>query len=165
MGVRNAAAEVLGPADFTNEYWGGLFEQWVGLSLLRLMRARGLDGKLHYWRDYSGREVDWEVDLGSEWIPIEVKWGENLRTDDLRHLEYFARTYGDKVNRGYVVFTGPRDREFSDKIQALTYRDFLRKVFALRRYRAAAASSIWDPGWSYRTLISRGLSRSHRYGT
>ncbi len=125
VGVRNAAAEVLGPADFTNEYWGGLFEQWVGLSLLRLMRAQGLDGRLHYWRDYGGREVDWVIDLGGEWIPIEVKWGENLRADDLRHLEYFARTYGDKVKRGYVVFTGPRDREISDKILALSYRDFL----------------------------------------
>lgn len=132
VGVRNAAAEVLGPADFTNEYWGGLFEQWVGLSLLRLMRARGLDGKLHYWRDYSGREIDWVIELGGEWIPIEVKWGDNLRADDLRHLEYFTRTFGDKVKRGYVVFTGPRDREINDKILAVSYRDFLPMILGIR---------------------------------
>lgn len=132
VGVRNAAAEVLGPADFTNEYWGGLFEQWVGLSLLRLMRARGMDGRLYYWRDYSGREIDWVIDLGGEWIPIEVKWGESFRADDLRHLEYFAKTFGDKVKRGYVVFTGPRDREISDKFLALSYRNFLPVILGIR---------------------------------
>jgi predicted AAA+ superfamily ATPase len=57
-GVRNASAEVLGTADFTSDYWGTLFEEWVGLSILRLMRGKGMPGKLYYWRDYSGREVD-----------------------------------------------------------------------------------------------------------
>lgn len=128
-GVRNAAAEVLGPAEFPSEYWRKLFEQWVGLSLLRLMRARGTAGKLLYWRDYTGREVDWVVDLGDDWIPVEVKWGENLRSGNIRHLEFFARTYEKKVKMGYVVFTGQRDRKLNDKILALSYRDFLDRIF------------------------------------
>lgn len=128
-GVRNTAAEVLGPAEFTSEYWGRLFEQWVGMSLLRLMRARGTAGGLRYWRDYAGREVDWVVDFGDRWIPVEVKWGENLRPGDIRHLDYFVRTYEKKVKAGYIVFTGERDRKISEKTLALSFRDFLARIF------------------------------------
>jgi uncharacterized protein len=128
-GVRNAAAEVLGPGEFPSEYWGKLFEQWVGLSLLRLMRVRGMSGRLRYWRDYSGREVDWVIDLGERWIPVEVKWGESLRPADVRHLGHFVRAYGNKVRQGYIVFTGDRDRKLDDQITALTYKDFLGGIF------------------------------------
>ena len=128
-GVRNAATEVLGSAEFTSEYWGKLFEQWVGLSLLRLMRLRGMAGRLRYWRDYAGREVDWVIDLGNRWIPVEVKWGENLRSKDIRHLDYFLQTYERKVRMGYILFTGQRDRKLSDRIMALSYRDFLNRIF------------------------------------
>ena len=128
-GVRNASAEVLGTADFTSDYWATLFEQWVGLSILRLMRARGMPGKLYYWRDYSGREVDWVIELGDEWIPVEVKWGENPRAGDFRHLEFFIQTYAKKVRKGYLVFTGLRDRKISDTILALSFRNFLERIF------------------------------------
>ena len=125
----SAVAEVRGPAEFTSEYWGKVFEQWVGLSLLRLMRARGTAVRLRYWRDYAGREVDWVIDLGDRWIPVEVKWGENLRPGDIRHLDHFVRAYANKVQTGYIVFTGERDRKLSDRILALTFRNFLNRIF------------------------------------
>ncbi len=128
-GVRNASAEVLGPADFTSEFWGDLFEQWVGLSILRSMRARGIAGKLRYWRDYAGREIDWVIEMADEWIPVEVKWGENPRAGDFRHLEYFIRTHKKKVRRGYLVFTGQRDRKVSDETFVLSFRNFLDRIF------------------------------------
>jgi predicted AAA+ superfamily ATPase len=136
-GVRNASAEVLGPADFTSDFWGMLFEQWVGLSILRLMRVKGIGGKLHYWRDYSGREIDWVIDMADEWIPVEVKWGDNPRAGDFRHLDHFVQAYKKKVKRGYLVFTGLRDRKINDNIFALSFRNFLERIFEL-----AADSSI-----------------------
>ncbi len=127
-GVRNASAEVLGPADFTSDYWGILFEQWVGLSILRLMRVKGMAGKLRYWRDYGGREVDWVIEMADEWIPVEVKWGDSPRAADFRHLDHFVRTYGKKVRRGFLVFTGTRDRKINDHILAVSFRNFLDRI-------------------------------------
>lgn len=125
LGVLNAAAETLGSGDYPAEHWGRLFEQWVGLTLLRSMRAAGIHGALHYWRDYSGREVDWVLEIDGEWIPIEVKWGDNLKSGALRHLHYFVETYPDKVRRGYVVFGGTRSRRIDDIVTAITPGELL----------------------------------------
>ncbi len=136
-GVRNAAAEVLGSADFPSELWGNLFEQWVGLTLIRFMRAHGIDGRLRYWRDYQGREIDWVLETGGEWIPIEAKWGESLRGRDLRHLDYFLRTYNKKARKGYIVSTGPRDRKIRDDLGVLSFRDFPDRIFGARENLSA----------------------------
>ena len=73
IGVRNAAAEMLTSQAIDNVEWGNRFEQWVGLSLLRYFRSRNLNGKLFYWRDHNGPEVDWVVEWNNQWIPIEFR--------------------------------------------------------------------------------------------
>jgi predicted AAA+ superfamily ATPase len=124
-GVANAAAEILGPADFPAEVWGRLFEQWVGLSLLRYFRATGLRGKIFFWREYSGREVDWVVDLHNHWIPLEVKWTTRLRPDHWQHLEYFLKKYPQKADRAYIIYPGERPQQLSESIQALPALGFV----------------------------------------
>jgi uncharacterized protein len=128
-GVLNAAAEVLGSADYSSEYWGRLFEQWIGLTILKFMRSSGIHGRLHYWRDYGGREVDWVVERDGEWIPIEVKWGENINAASTRHLEYFLQMNVRKAKRGFVVFTGARSRKLDEKISIITPKELLTRVF------------------------------------
>jgi hypothetical protein len=44
-------------------------------------------------------------------------------------MDYFVRAYKKKVRRGYVVFTGLRDRKISDAIFVLSFRNFLERVF------------------------------------
>ena len=129
LGVTNASAEVLGSGDFHAEYWGRIFEQWVGLTLLRYMRANNLRGKLFYWRDYSGREVDWIVEFQGQWIPIEVKWGENLKSVHHQHLDYFIKSHPEKAKKGLIVFTGTHSRKITENISAVTSDEFLDRIF------------------------------------
>lgn len=128
-GVANSAAEVLGSSDFMSEHWGRLFEQWVGLTVLRFMKANRMRGKLYYWRDYSGREVDWIIDYQDKWIPLEVKWGENIIKSRLRHLEYFIQSHSRKVKKGYIIFTGDKSRRISESISAHPFHEFLGIIF------------------------------------
>jgi len=130
-GVLNAAAEVLGPADLPAESWGRLFEQWVGLTILRFLRSSGTRGRLFYWRDYGGREIDWVIEHGDAWIPVEVKWGENIKPGSTRHLEYFLKAYPIKARKGFVVFTGRRSRKIGDNITALTPAELPDALFDL----------------------------------
>lgn len=129
LGVINAATGLLGASDFMSEYWGRLFEQWVGLTILRYMRTRGIHGTLFYWRDYCNREVDWVIEMHNRWIPIEVKWSENITNSHCQHIKYFFNKYQKKVHEGYVISPGGRVRRVDDKISILPFHSFLEKIF------------------------------------
>ncbi|MCP5048260.1 MAG: ATP-binding protein [bacterium] len=127
-GVTNAAAEVLGPAEFTSEYWGGLLEQWVGLTILKFIKINGIKAKLYYYRDYNGREVDWVMEYRNKWLPIEVKWSERVRTSAAKHIYHFLNQFPHKAEQGYVVFTGGNAARIGDHVTAVPYFDLVDKV-------------------------------------
>jgi len=127
-GVANAAAEVLGPADYPSQYWGGLFEQWVGLTILKFLKINGIKARLYYWRDYNGREVDWVLEYRDKWLPIEVKWSDTVKKNAAKHLHYFLESFPAKAEQGAVVFTGTNPTRISDKVTAVPYTDLVPRL-------------------------------------
>jgi predicted AAA+ superfamily ATPase len=121
IGVRNATAEMLTSQAIDNVEWGNRFEQWVGLSLLRYFRSRNLNGKLFYWRDHNGPEVDWVVEWNNQWIPIEVKFNSNPKPKHTAHLQTFLNEYDKKSSKGYLIFPGERPRKMAENIMALPW--------------------------------------------
>ncbi len=124
LGVRRVAARepnVLGP---TNN--GLLFEQFVGLELVKLCRvaeySRGQRARLHFWRDPDGPEVDWIISTGKELIPIEVKWSDAPTQKDSRHLSVFLQEYA-AARQGYVVCRTPRRFQLEKDIQAIPWQE------------------------------------------
>src|SRR3989338_2936272 len=120
LGVRRFAAgegEKLNP-----ERMGELFEQWVGLELIRTSRFR-LNSKLLFWRDPDGPEVDWVYEHEKKWIPFEVKWVEKPNLKSVHHLEVFIKEYPSFAKKGYVVCRTPRRYKLSSKIEALPWQE------------------------------------------
>lgn len=110
IGVRNAAAErVLDFRAIAPEY-GLLFENWVGLELLGMMANHEPPMHLAYWRTTTQKEVDWIVRSGSSIMAIEVKWNENWKPSDLKHLsalrgELRQRKPSLKITTGLICRT------------------------------------------------------------
>lgn len=120
LGVRRFAAgegEKLNP-----ERMGELFEQWVGLELVRASRFR-LHSKLRFWRDPDGPEIDWVFEHEKRWIPFEVKWVEKPTSKAIHHLEVFIHEYPSFASKGYVVCRTPRRYRLSSKIEALPWQE------------------------------------------
>jgi len=120
LGVRRAAADEgrrLPPRVF-----GALFEQFVGLELLRATREAIAPLKLRFWRDPDGPEVDWIVVGDGRWLPVEVKWSEAPAERDTRHLQTFLREY-PKAREGVVVCRTPRRFKIAPKITAVPWQE------------------------------------------
>lgn len=109
--------------------WGQLFEQFVGLELLRLIRTQRRSLKLRFWRDPDGPEVDWVLDSDGLYIPIEVKWTDAPDAGDTRHLKCFMAEYRTP-GRGFVVCRVPRRTRISDQVTALPWQTFLDDIVA-----------------------------------
>ncbi|MDP3042474.1 MAG: ATP-binding protein [Candidatus Omnitrophota bacterium] len=119
LGVRRLAAHE--GTKLSRDTMGLVFEQFIGLELLRSAHTNGKGVKLRFWRDPDGPEVDWVVDADGVYTPIEVKWTDNPAPADIRHLEVFLSEY-KTAGTGYVVCRVPRKVKLSDRIFAIPWQ-------------------------------------------
>ena len=119
LGVRRLAAhEGTRPP---RETMGILFEQFIGLELLRSVRINGHGTRIRFWRDPDGPEVDWVIDDNGVYTPLEVKWTENPASSDIRHLEVFLSEY-KSAETGFLICRVPRKTKLSEKVFALPWQ-------------------------------------------
>ena len=120
LGVRRAAAEE-GPRPPVRVL-GALFEQFVGLELLRAARQALAPLQLRFWRDPDGPEVDWVLMSEERWLPVEVKWSEAPGARDARHLETFLSEYS-KAKEAVVVCRTPKPFKLGAKVTAVPWQE------------------------------------------
>lgn len=128
LGVRRVAAGE--GYKLSSQRLGELFEQYVGIELLRYTRQQPAASKLKFWRDPEGPEVDWVLDREKEYIPIEVKWTTKPTEKDIKHLKVFLQEYPE-AKQGFVVCRTPRAVKLAPNITGLPWQD-LCSIFSYR---------------------------------
>ncbi len=99
-----------------------LFEQFVGMEVLRYLKLYAPSYQLKYWRDHNGPEIDYIIDMNHRYLPIEVKWTESPSAKDCRHLEKFMDEYPCE-DVSYVVCRVARQRRISERVIALPWQE------------------------------------------
>lgn len=89
-------------------------EGHIHARLAALMQRIPLKSQIGYYKPFSldvnekvkfiPGEIDFIINLGSHWLPIEVKSGLDVSQDGLRHIEKFMAHY--KVPYGIVLYGG-----------------------------------------------------------
>lgn len=103
-------------------YMGLLFEQFVGLELIRCTHLVTESVNVYFWRDKSGVEVDWVIEKQNGYIPVEVKWTERPSINDAKCLKIFLNEY-ENADKAYIVCRTPRKMKLADKIYAIPWQD------------------------------------------
>ena len=119
LGVRRLCANE--GLQLTPERWGHLFEQYVGLELIRNARLTG-QHKIKFWRDPDGPEVDWVIEKHHSYTPIEAKWTEAPNPGHTRHLQTFLKEYPE-AKKGYVVCRTERPVQLASNIMAISWKN------------------------------------------
>ena len=119
LGVRRLAARE--GTKLSKDTLGKIFEQFIGLELLRCTHSVNTTVRIRFWRDPDGPEVDWVIDNNGVYTPVEVKWTANPSSGDIRHLEVFLSEY-PSAKLGYLVCQVPRRAKLSDRVFALPWQ-------------------------------------------
>ncbi|MFH1132831.1 MAG: DUF4143 domain-containing protein, partial [Pseudomonadota bacterium] len=101
---------------------GQLFEQFVGLEIIRQGRFCEQRTRLYFWKDLNGPEVDWVISRKGNFIPIETKWHERPKVADARHLELFLDEYPNS-QKGFVICRTPRPFTLTKRVTALPWQN------------------------------------------
>jgi predicted AAA+ superfamily ATPase len=119
LGVRRLAADE--GEKLPEKSMGHLFEEFVGLELIRQSRVISSKIKLRYWRDNDGPEVDWILEYNGEYTAIEVKYTDMPTKHDAAHLETFMNEYKE-AKAGFIICRVPRPRKITDQVTALPWQ-------------------------------------------
>ncbi|MES2503469.1 MAG: ATP-binding protein [Myxococcota bacterium] len=120
LGMRRAAAKE-GTA-LPDKHLGHLFEQWVGLELIRCARFADTPTKIQFWRDPDGPEVDWIITQNNSYTPIEVKYSSAPTEKDAKHLEVFLDEYPSS-SKGYIICRTERAYQISKRVTAIPWQE------------------------------------------
>lgn len=120
LGVRRLCANE--GTRLTPERIGELFEQFIGLELVRILRILKPTARLRFWRDPDGPEVDWVVEDSGHYLPIEVKWTESPKPKDIKNLQIFMDEY-PTAKTGFLVCRVPRRQKLADFITAVPWQE------------------------------------------
>jgi predicted AAA+ superfamily ATPase len=120
LGVRRAAAEE--SRDLPARWMGPLFEQFVGLELIRQARLSDVPRQVRFWRDPGGPEVDWVVCRDDRYLPIECKWTDTPTKGDARHLRTFLLEHPGTTT-ALVVCQTPRRVRLEPGIEAIPWTE------------------------------------------
>ncbi|MEK6564114.1 MAG: ATP-binding protein [Candidatus Omnitrophota bacterium] len=120
LGVRRLAARE--GTRLSRDAMGRIFEQFVGLELLRSAHTKGRGIKIRFWRDPDGPEVDWIIDKDGAYTPIEVKLTASPGICDIRHLEVFLSEY-KTAKHGFLVCQVSRKLKLSERVFALPWHE------------------------------------------
>ncbi|MDQ7032465.1 MAG: ATP-binding protein [Desulfonauticus sp.] len=100
LGLRSSEDIVLHPLR------GAIFENFVFAELYKAFAHSGEEPPLYFWRDRTGHEVDFVIDLGLRLILIEAKFSVTVSRDHLKNLHYYCKLAGDRVKQTLVVYAG-----------------------------------------------------------
>lgn len=119
LGIRRICAKE--GLQLSDKLLENLFEQFVGMELLRYIRIHRPTLQLKYWRDHSGPEIDYVLDLQGSYCPIEVKWSTLPKNSDCKHLITFMNEY-PTTEFGYIVCRAEKPLLLHEKIMAIPWQ-------------------------------------------
>jgi len=85
---------------------GAIFETAVLMEIVKRIRHRGQDARVHFWRTATGTEVDVLVEIARKLVPIEVKLSATPRSHMAAGIASLRQDLGVAVLPGFVVHPG-----------------------------------------------------------
>jgi predicted AAA+ superfamily ATPase len=91
---------------FTHPMKGGIFETFILSEIYKAFSHTGEDPPLFFWRDRTGHEIDFLIDLGTDLLPVEAKSAKTVAPDFSDGLRYWLSLKGNTAKRGILVYGG-----------------------------------------------------------
>ena len=92
---------------------GALFENLVAIELIKTFWNRGERPHLYYWRDNSGNEIDFILEISQTLKLIEVKASQTIASDSFKGLEWMQKISGAKPIDSYLIYGGDETQDRS----------------------------------------------------
>lgn len=107
---------------------GGLFESFIISEFHKHLFNHKLNGKIYFFRDSNGNEIDAILELPGLIKAIEIKSGKTIMQDFFKSFIYFDKLFNEIKSENYLVYGGDNFQERS-MAQVIGWKDLSRIFF------------------------------------
>lgn len=91
---------------FSHYLRGGLFESFIISELHKYIFNHKLNGKIYFFRDSNGNEIDAIVELAGQIKAIEIKSGKTIIPEFFKSFRYFDKLFSELNTTNFLVYGG-----------------------------------------------------------
>ncbi len=92
---------------------GGIFENMIIGEILKHISNTNQRRRIFFWRDKTGREVDFVMEKGAEIIAGEIKSAKTVNEIMFRDLNYFCGLSKTGTDKGILIYGGDKNQNRS----------------------------------------------------
>lgn len=85
---------------------GGIFESFVISELHKYIFNRKINGKVYFFRDSNGNEMDALIEMAGQIKAIEIKSGKTIIPDFFKSFPYFSKIFSEVTTQNFLVYGG-----------------------------------------------------------
>jgi predicted AAA+ superfamily ATPase len=101
---------------------GHIFETMVIAEQIKKQSYNPDFGKLYFWRDKTGHEIDLLIDKTGSLYPVEIKSGQTINPGFFNNLLYYNRLSGS--TGAALLYAGSETQNRSNGIKVVNWREF-----------------------------------------
>ena len=91
---------------FSHYLRGGLFESFIISELHKYIFNHKLNGKIYFFRDSNGNEMDVIIELPGELKAIEIKSGKTITNDFFKSFGFFNQLFNEIKLDNFLIYGG-----------------------------------------------------------
>ncbi|WP_373493449.1 ATP-binding protein [Aquiflexum sp.] len=99
----------------THPLRGSLFENFVIGEFIKMQYNLGNQGRLYFWRDNKGNEIDLIIDNGDKLYPIEIKAGQTITQTYFKGINFWNNL--TTTTGGTIIYAGDMEQKRSNGIE------------------------------------------------
>ncbi|WP_297088421.1 ATP-binding protein [uncultured Draconibacterium sp.] len=85
---------------------GGLFESFIISELHKTIFNQKNNGKIYFFRDSNGNEIDALIEMEGQLKTIEIKSGKTIIPDFFKSFHYFNKLFSELNTQNFLVYGG-----------------------------------------------------------
>jgi len=101
--------------------YGTIFENLVISEIKKNRFNKNQYGEMYYLRDSAGNEVDLVLEKDGNLIPVEIKSSAQIRSSDLKNLNWFQRLY--RIKGGILITQSKENQELENGIMNIGWAE------------------------------------------
>lgn len=106
---------------------GRLSEQLIFSQLLCSSWTLDKPIKISTFRERSGLEVDFLIQIDGDFFAIEVKTSDSINSDDLNGFQFLQKNFGKKIRNSFIFHLGKENKKYG-KVWSLPWQNGLKEI-------------------------------------